>query len=54
MIASSNHLNLTVFVEDEYTYFADNKPLLAGARVVIDNAFSSEKYEAYTNEAGSY
>ena len=41
-----------MLVEDEYTYFADDKPLLAGARVVLNNAFSSEKYETFSDESG--
>ena len=36
-ITSIRDLNLTVLVEDEYTYFATDRPLLAGATVVLSN-----------------
>ena len=52
VIASQSKINLTVYVEDEYTYFADGNPRLAGATIILDDAFSADKYEATTDESG--
>lgn len=42
-------MNLSVRVEDEYTYFAPGKPLLAGATVKLSNPRRHYSMELITN-----
>ena len=38
LVSSDMLMNLTVVVEDEYTYFAEGRPLLSGAVVTLTNS----------------
>ena len=52
-ITSTQKLNLTYFVKDEYTYFASGAPLVSGAEVRLTNprrGYSVTKFT--TNETG--
>ncbi|ESN98427.1 hypothetical protein HELRODRAFT_176894 [Helobdella robusta] len=51
-IVSTSYLNLTVKVEDEYTYFSDDKPLLAGAKVVLTSEYSDFIATKFTDSTG--
>ena len=37
-ITSDSHMNLTIVVEDEYTYFAEGSPLVSDATITLTNA----------------
>ncbi|KAI0216744.1 hypothetical protein LSAT2_031295 [Lamellibrachia satsuma] len=52
VLVSSDKLDLTVRVEDEFTYFADGRPLLAGAKVTLRSRLRSVSFTQYTNESG--
>ena len=52
VLVSSDKLNLTVRVEDEFTYFATGRPLLAGAKVTLRSRLRSISITQYTNESG--
>ncbi|KAI0218858.1 hypothetical protein LSAT2_029466 [Lamellibrachia satsuma] len=52
VLVSSDKLNLTVRVEDEFTYFADGRPLLAGAKVTLRSRLRGVSLTQYTNESG--
>ena len=52
VLVSSDKLDLTVRVEDEFTYFADGQPLLAGAKVTLRSRLRSVSLTQYTNESG--
>ena len=52
MIASTNQLDLTVRVEDEFTYFADGKPLLEGATIVLQSRLRDVTMSKVTNASG--
>ena len=54
LLVSSNILmNLTVIVEDEYTYFAEGKPLLSDAVVRLTNNIRGIRETFTTGESGS-
>ena len=53
VVASSAELNLTVKVEDEYTYFADDKPLLKGATVTLRSRLRDVTLSQVTGESGT-
>ncbi|KAI0234221.1 hypothetical protein LSAT2_015591 [Lamellibrachia satsuma] len=52
LLVSSDKLDLTVRVEDEFTYFADGRPLLAGAKVTLRSRLRSVSITQYTNGSG--
>ncbi|KAK2139049.1 hypothetical protein NP493_6770g00005, partial [Ridgeia piscesae] len=52
VLVSSDKLDLMVRVEDEFTYFADGRPLLAGAKVTLRSRLRSVSLTQYTNESG--
>ena len=52
VLVSSDKLDLTVRVEDEFTYFADGQPLLAGAKITLRSRLRSVSLTQYTNESG--
>ena len=52
VIASSNELDLTVRVEDEFTYFAGGKPLLEGATIVLQSRLRDVTLSQVTNASG--
>ena len=52
VIASTNELDLTVRVEDEFTYFADGKPLLEGATIVLQSRLRDVTMSKVTNASG--
>ena len=51
-ITSIRNLNLTVRVEDEYTYFAEDTPLLAGALVRLTSPRTRYSETFYTPASG--
>lgn len=51
-VASSNRISLTIQVEDEYTYFASTKPLLADAFIILFDSKSNSRFIANTNSSG--
>ena len=53
VLVSSDKLDLTVRVEDEFTYFATGQPLLAGAKVTLRSRLRSISVTQYTNESGT-
>ena len=53
-ITSIRNLNLTVRVEDEYTYFAEDTPLLAGALVRLTNPRTRYSETLYTPALGMH
>ena len=53
VVASSDILNLTVIVEDEYTYFVDDRPLLSGATVRLTGRYGQETLEQITDDTGN-
>jgi len=54
VLVSSDKLDLMVRVEDEFTYFADGRPLLAGAKVTLRSRLRSVSLTQYTNESGTH
>ncbi|KAI0212202.1 hypothetical protein LSAT2_002886 [Lamellibrachia satsuma] len=52
LLVSSDKLDLTVRVEDEFTYFADGRPLLAGAKVTLRSRLRSVSITQNTNGSG--
>ena len=38
LVSSDMLMNLTVLVEDEYSYFAEGRPLLSGAVITLTNS----------------
>lgn len=52
MIVSSDKLDLVVRIEDEFTYFAEDKPLLEGATVQLRSQFGGGSYTLTTDETG--
>ena len=52
-ITSTQKLNLTFFVKDEYTYFASGAPLVSGAEVRLTNPRRGYSVTRFTtNETG--
>ena len=51
-IASSKIVSLTVEVADEYTYFAADKPLLAGAIVTLTDDYINFQETLIKNASG--
>ena len=51
-LVSSSITDLLVSVEDEYTYFAENKPLLALAEIRLSSKLRNVEYTAITNSSG--
>jgi len=51
-VSSLSKINLTVSVEDEYTFFSPDQPLLAGATVTLISSFTQETFSLITNTSG--
>ncbi|XP_076316874.1 uncharacterized protein LOC143229050 isoform X1 [Tachypleus tridentatus] len=51
-VVSSNKVDLAVSVEDEYTFFAEGKPLVNNSQVKIWGHLSGHQQEMFTNESG--
>lgn len=52
VISSLDRLNLTVTVEDEYTYFSADKPNLANASVSLTSKFGGNTITLIANASG--
>ena len=52
LVSSDMLMNLTVVVEDEYTYFAEGRPLLSGAVVTLTNSQRGIRETLTTGESG--
>ena len=50
MVTSDTLMNLTVIVEDEYTYFASGQPLVTTAAVTLANYHKNIRITQYTEE----
>ena len=51
IISSNDFVNLTVRVEDEYTYFAADRPLLEGATIYLTSSFGGETLTLVTTNS---
>lgn len=54
MVSSLSRVNLTVSVEDEYTYFAVDQPLVANATVILVPRFAGDTLTLITNTSGKF
>ena len=52
-VTSDNLMNLTVVVEDEYTYFAEENPLVSGASIILINKRQDLELQSTTSTDGS-
>ena len=52
LVSSDMLMNLTVVVEDEYSYFAEGRPLLSSAVVTLTNSQRSVRETLTTGESG--
>ncbi|XP_068209798.1 uncharacterized protein [Palaemon carinicauda] len=50
LITSDSYMNLTIVVEDEYTYFAEGSPLVSSATVILTNNRLKFEFEGSTSE----
>ena len=54
LVSSTSRVNLTVSVEDEYTFFSPDKPLVSGATVQLISSFTQETFTLITNTSGIF
>ena len=53
LVSSDMLMNLTVVVEDEYSYFAEGRPLLSGAVITLTNSQRGIRETLTTGESGT-
>lgn len=51
-IVSVNQVNFTVTVEDEYTYFGADRPLVEGATISLTPSYGGITWYQITNSSG--